>query len=310
MNRLERTYRLLLTVYPPDYLAEREEELVGTLLTAAPASATRPPVREAASLVRSGIAERSRRFGAPVRRDGLAAASAVAIGALAASVTYHVGLQLSPKWTATYPALFFPCWVALALAALVGHVAVGRVRIGARVALVLVGALGMFAGPASLLAWRSAIAATVLFGLLATLRPVASRRWPVVTATATAAGVAVALGGVHHQLGGLRGPVPFRSAFVAILQIGIELRWLVPIVLGAAVVWAWVAPHLGLAMGLNALPASLAALALDGPGQSRWDRAIGGVPVIVLVTTAGLAACALALASTLRARPRSRRLAR
>lgn len=309
MNRLERTYRLLLTAYPPDYLADREEELVGTLLAAAPVGATRPPWREMVSLVRSGITERSRRFGAPTRRHGLAAASGVAAGALAASVTYHVGLQLTPTWSAAYPTAFFPYWTVLTLVAMAGHLARGRGRDSARVVLVLVGAVGMVAGPASVLAWRSAIAASVLFGLIATLRPDVSGWWP--TLTAAALGVAVGVSGVHHQLGKIPGgPYPSRSAFFAILQIGIELRWLVPIVLGAAVVWAWVAPHLGLALGMNALPASLAALALDGPGQSRWDRAIGGVPVIVLVTTAGLAACALALASTLRARPRSRRLAR
>lgn len=178
MNRLERTYRVLLTAYPPDYLADREEELAGTLLAAAPVGATRPPWREMVSLVRSGITERSRRFGAPTRRHGLAAASGVAAGVLAASVTYHVGLQLTPTWSAAYPTAFFPYWTVLTLVAMAGHLARGRGRDSARVVLVLVGAVGMVAGPASVLAWRSAIAASVLFGLIATLRPDVSGWWP------------------------------------------------------------------------------------------------------------------------------------
>ena len=155
MNRLERTYRLLLTAYPPDYLADREEELVGTLLAAAPVGATRPPWREMVSLVRSGITERSRRFGAPTRRHGLAAASGVAAGALVwAWVTYHVGLQLTPTWSAAYPTAFFPYWTVLTLVAMAGHLARGRGRDSARVVLVLVGAVGMVAGRRR--CWRGA----------------------------------------------------------------------------------------------------------------------------------------------------------
>jgi hypothetical protein len=78
VHRLERRARWLLRAYPPDYRADRGEEIVGTLLEATPAHRGWPSARDAASLVGGGI--RARRDAN--QRPGLAASlwQAVALG--------------------------------------------------------------------------------------------------------------------------------------------------------------------------------------------------------------------------------------
>ena len=50
-GRLERSYRRLLFFYPARYRRVHEEEMVGVLLTAAPAGQRRPGIAEAADLI-------------------------------------------------------------------------------------------------------------------------------------------------------------------------------------------------------------------------------------------------------------------
>lgn len=301
MNRLERTYRLVLTAYPPDYLAEREEELVATLLAAAPPGASRPPAREVAALVRHGVEQRCRRFGVVARRRGLEHASTLAIAALAALVTLVLGLQLSPRWSAPYPVGFFPFWASVSVAAVVGHLASRRVRQAARGLLFAVGIAGLVAGPASLLVWRSAVGAALAFGLVATLRPPRASRWPALVACA--AGVAVGAVAVHQQLGRMwQGPLDAREAFWIFQGYGDAQSWaplLVLVVIGLMAAW-WV-PGFGLAVGVNALPATLVVLALATPENSWWEK-VASNAACVLVPLAGVMAAGVAVASTLRAR--------
>jgi hypothetical protein len=55
MTGLERRYRRLLLAYPKAYRAERGDEIVGTLLDAAPPDRRRPAVRQAAALIFGGL---------------------------------------------------------------------------------------------------------------------------------------------------------------------------------------------------------------------------------------------------------------
>jgi hypothetical protein len=68
MNDLERRCRRLLRAYPADYRAARGDEIIATLLEAAPAGRTRPRPREAAALLAGGLkvrAVQNRRLSAP-----------------------------------------------------------------------------------------------------------------------------------------------------------------------------------------------------------------------------------------------------
>jgi hypothetical protein len=57
---LERTYRLLLSAYPPEYVDSHEEEIIGTLLEGAKPGQLRPTFAEASSLLISGLRLRVR----------------------------------------------------------------------------------------------------------------------------------------------------------------------------------------------------------------------------------------------------------
>ncbi|WP_061292857.1 hypothetical protein [Herbidospora cretacea] len=71
---LEQRYRRLLAAYPRPYRERHGDELVGTLLEAAPPGLRRPPLREAISLVTGGLGARVRAARPPGVRwwaDGL-----------------------------------------------------------------------------------------------------------------------------------------------------------------------------------------------------------------------------------------------
>jgi hypothetical protein len=80
MSRLSRRYRRLLCCYPRAYRRTRGDELVATLLEAAPPGRTRPTAREAADLLRHGLRAR---LGRPASRSVVAwALLAAVIGGL------------------------------------------------------------------------------------------------------------------------------------------------------------------------------------------------------------------------------------
>jgi hypothetical protein len=59
-HALERRYRLLLRVYPAGYLADRGDEILGTLLDTAPPGRTVPSLRDACALVLAGLRVRAK----------------------------------------------------------------------------------------------------------------------------------------------------------------------------------------------------------------------------------------------------------
>jgi hypothetical protein len=96
-NRLERRARLLLRVYPPDYRANRGEEIVGTLLEATRAGRDWPSARDAASLIGGGIRARKDAN----QHQGLAASLRQAAG-----LGLAVYLVISVCGILTVPAVF------------------------------------------------------------------------------------------------------------------------------------------------------------------------------------------------------------
>jgi hypothetical protein len=83
-GKLERRARALLRAYPAEYRHGRAEEIVGTLLEAAPPGRSFPPVREAWSLVAGGRHARAARNRSPGVRANLRLA-------LLLSVSIYVG---------------------------------------------------------------------------------------------------------------------------------------------------------------------------------------------------------------------------
>ena len=74
-GRLERRARALLRAYPAEYRDGRAEEIIGTLLEAAPPGRSLPPVREAWSLIAGGRHARAARN----RRPGVKASLRLAL---------------------------------------------------------------------------------------------------------------------------------------------------------------------------------------------------------------------------------------
>ena len=187
MNRVERWYRVTVSAYPPEHLTEREEELIGTLMAATPATASRPPRRELAALVVHGLAERGRRRGALTRRSGIAGAALVALaGAIAIASMTIVG-QMSPLWSAPYPRAFLPMWLGLLGLAGLGHLPDGRRRTATRAVIAGLGLTALVLGPASTLMSRQFVLAFITLAMIASLRPASSRRWPAAVAVVAGA---------------------------------------------------------------------------------------------------------------------------
>lgn len=94
-NALERRYRVLLRVYPAAYLADRGDEILGTLLDAAPPGRTVPSLRDACALVLAGLRARAKqgpRLSAPgTPRLAVVLVLAIPVATWAAS---RVGLAL------------------------------------------------------------------------------------------------------------------------------------------------------------------------------------------------------------------------
>jgi hypothetical protein len=119
-GRLERRARWLLRAYPAAYRADRDEEIIGTLLEAVPPGRDWPPSREAVALAAAGLrARRSANL-----RQGLAASlrqSAVAGAAVYLVQLPSLGLG-AVAWYARIghlPLLFWPYeWLFYVLGAL------------------------------------------------------------------------------------------------------------------------------------------------------------------------------------------------
>jgi threonine/homoserine/homoserine lactone efflux protein len=88
---LERSYRRLIRLFPTDWRAEHEEELLGTLLDIAGADRRRASVAEAGDLIRAALVVRARRW----RQRRLGAARLVAGVAGVIAVAIQAGASLA-----------------------------------------------------------------------------------------------------------------------------------------------------------------------------------------------------------------------
>ncbi|MFI6179986.1 hypothetical protein ACIA8R_30905 [Nonomuraea sp. NPDC051191] len=117
---LELRYRRLLRAYPKEYRAEHGEELIGTLLEAAPPGARRPSLRETLHLLAGGFTARvlaARASGVPSWRDGLH------LGALVVALVTFAQLPVLPYF-------IFKTWTALGIVLMVALVR-GWMRVAA-----------------------------------------------------------------------------------------------------------------------------------------------------------------------------------
>ena len=97
--RLELAYRRLLLAYPAGYREDRGEEIISTLLAAAPPGRRRPTITEAVDLVYHGIRTRARAtrrmLASPDGADAMALAAVVSLTVAAAvAVAVIVGVSL------------------------------------------------------------------------------------------------------------------------------------------------------------------------------------------------------------------------
>jgi len=150
--RLELAYRRLLLAYPAEYRQDRGEEILSTLLAAAPSGRRRPTSAEAFNLVYHGIRTRARANRraptGPDAADALALASLVSLTvATAVAVAVIVGVSLlgQPVFWRTQGAYPAPVRVGVGLVlatipAALGFLWVGRTRVARGLA--VIGGLG------------------------------------------------------------------------------------------------------------------------------------------------------------------------
>jgi hypothetical protein len=121
MSRLESRCRWLLRAYPNPYRADRGEEILGTLLEAAPADRSWPPARDAWSLITGGLRVRAARnrqlpLAANLRLAGLLAAALQLGQSVASYLDYAIHRGTYYQMPALSAALFAVCAVGACLA--------------------------------------------------------------------------------------------------------------------------------------------------------------------------------------------------
>src|SRR5262245_52621216 len=150
--RLELAYRRLLLAYPAGYRQDRGEEILSTLLAAAPSGRRRPTIAEAFNLVYHGIRTRARTtrcaLAGPHAADALALATLVSLtvaAAVALAVIVGVSVLGQPVFFRTqggYPARVRvgAGLVLSTIPAALGCLWAGRTRVARRLA--VIGGLG------------------------------------------------------------------------------------------------------------------------------------------------------------------------
>ena len=99
-GKLERRARALLRAYPAEYRHGRAEEIIGTLLEAAPPGRSLPPAREAWSLIAGGRTARATRN----RRPGVKANLRLALLlGMSIYLSFEFGLSLAGNVLGFFP---------------------------------------------------------------------------------------------------------------------------------------------------------------------------------------------------------------
>ncbi|GAA4452205.1 hypothetical protein [Phytohabitans houttuyneae] len=145
MDELERRYRRLMRAYPAGYRREREEEIVATLLDAAPPGRSRPTAADAADILVAGVRTR---FGAlGTGEPGLALRTAAPVALAVAAGIALLGLLRDSEATAGHPSPFRPALPAYLawLLAVAGRVALPAVLAWVLSGIALLGTLAALA---------------------------------------------------------------------------------------------------------------------------------------------------------------------
>jgi hypothetical protein len=209
---LERHYRRLLMVYPPDHRREYEEEMIGVLLADTAPGRSRPGLRNVVDLVLSALAVRwlRRRTGMRDERWLLAARAVqvfgslllLAVGLHRVAIEETAALRYSTEYAPHVPPAEWlrpGAWALVLLLALVGRHRIAAVAAVAGVVAEAVPLLGLyFDTPARLLDGYWILVAAVIVGV--TSLAASGRALPAGTACVVAAGVLVTLSGVGSVL--------------------------------------------------------------------------------------------------------------
>jgi len=307
MTDLESRYRRLFAAYPPAHRAEREEEMVTTLLDVAAPGQRRPTLREATAIVGNGVACRARsatewHLGLGLAGLGARAlATALAVAALGIGLLPPIGnptrlrdggVTLEPTW------LDVPAWTPVLVwaFALLAILAGGRSSWGGRrlVAPVVCSLVMVAAGPDLVGMRRSYVAPFVLLLAMSTLDVAASVRKRVLASLA-----GLALGAwltflFVDRFGTYGGPGPRRlwmesdRWYLAARDL-VPMRpgyWLVVVVLGCLA--GAVRPRFAIATGLLAVPLGLLTVRFRGLGpveQVALPMLLGALALFVTATS-------------------------
>jgi len=303
MTDLESRYRRLFAAYPRTHRAEREDEMVATLLDVAAPGRRRPALREAGSIVLHGVACRARsatEWQLGLGLAGLVAralATALAVAALGIGLLPPVGnpIRLRDRGVALEPAwLDVPAWTpvvvwAFALAAIVAG---ARSSWGGRrlIVPVVCAVVMIVAGPDVVGMRRGFIAPFVLLLAMSTLDASASARK---RAIASVAGLTV--GGwlavvFVDRFGDGPGRIWMQSDrwYLAARDL-VPMRpgdWLVGIVLGCLA--GAVRPRFAIATGLVAVPLGLLTVRsrmLGTVEELALAALLGGLALLVVATS-------------------------
>jgi hypothetical protein len=163
---LERRYRRLLVLFPPDHRREYAEEMIGVLLASTPEGRRRPRVADAFDLIGGGLRARLRhdRTGLSDARwpDALAVCSVALPVTLLAALAVHYLWNLIPAFALSGLSDFYLPSLALALPALIAL----RYRRAAAVAALLAAAWFWFLLLRSLTVWIDGLEASYCVALL------------------------------------------------------------------------------------------------------------------------------------------------
>lgn len=268
MTPLERRYRRLLKSYPYDD-RQRVEEILATLLAAAPAGQRHPTINGSVDLIANGFRERARRFGRGERAAARQWTGLIAVAGLSAIVALVLTVHLTGSWSTPLPWMFLPVWIAIG-ALPVAHMwrtprrpILDVVPLGAVV-------VGLVLGAEQTLVQRTLLIAVGFLSLLVistgAIRP--DRRSRVVAVTVGAGVGMIGAIRVASNLGRLPLESRQRQAIVlrSIFHIPAVAGWVWPVAICAIAVVTWLKPSVSIVASTLSIPAVLAlsVLAHDG----------------------------------------------
>ncbi|MEO8697711.1 MAG: hypothetical protein ABI658_29700 [Acidimicrobiales bacterium] len=300
MNGLERRYRMLLAIYPPEYLEQREEEMVAVLLASAHADQRRPAMKEAVGLVYSGLRARTAAYGRAERSNARMWSALVSAAALSALATLVLTVHATGTWSTERPRLFAPFWLAIAaLPALVVFAprVVRRLGVGP----VAIAVAGLVSGRSVPLVQRTLLVAVVWFAFVVWLTPTAARIS--LRAASVIVGVGAGLAGAAKVHSAMRwsGPpaayrAPARAGYVlqnVFQDVPTLSKWIWIPSLCVLVIAVCTKGTVAIIYGFVIVPLALAITALSSVpvlDSSLWGVQMFVEVPIVSMTVAGLAA--------------------